>query len=344
MTQSKIQTKRFYKMDKALQLVEGTNVAALWAHLIDGYNYFVEKEKVETENTLFQSAKAIQAFTGIGVKAQATARKRLEELGFLKHKVAAIPGHATKSTFYILYPDAYEKWCQQHDYDKLRDEKYHELQDSTEHDKLDQWIKDNTKDTHKQALKRMNQKQSAVGTFANPTEGHLQTSPGDICNTPKDTVIETIEIETVQVDNTQTNGKGCVYAGEPYIYLKGQTKEQLLDLVIDVYKEAIIEYHPDDFSKSSFDDDRFIGSLDIIEKEFSKLQIEAAANCYIGILGYLDDMVEQLTENPTKFRAAHKLENLLKFNRKVIFSRENKKRGELIYEADHRAKRPERSL
>ncbi len=340
----KIQTERFYKMDKALQLVEGTTVAAFWGHLIDAYNYFVEKKMITTENTMFQSAKAIHAFTGIGVKAQGTARKRLKEMGFLVFKVAAIPGQATKSTFYILFPDTYKEWTDKNEFDQLRDDKYHDLQDPAERDKLDDWIKENMDDAHKQTLKRMNQKQKSTGTFANPTDGHLQTIPTDICKCPKDTVIETILIETLELENTQKSKDGCVYSGQPYPYIKGKTNSELLDMVIEDYTEAIVQHHPDYVSKNDFDKDRYIGNLDVIDKEFSELEISAAANFYIGILGYLDDLEEQLLENESKFKAAHKLENLLKFNRKIVLSRENINRGERIAKAHYAPSKPEKSL
>lgn len=340
----KIQTERFYKMDKALQLVEDTNVAALWAHLIDAYNFFVEKEMVVTELTIFQSAKTIQAFTGIGVKAQATARKRLEELGFLKFRVAAIPGQATKSTFYILYPAAYKKWTEEHDFDKLRDEKYHELQDSAEREKLDQWIKDNMKDDQKQTLDRMNQKQKSLGTFANHTLGHLQTHPTDICNTPKDTVIETEVIETSQVEKTQSNEVSCVYRGEPYKYLKGKTKEELLDMIIETYQTKILINHPNYNSMADFKEARYIGDLSNIEVKFLELSIEVAANLYIGILGYLDYLEEELLENPNRFTAAHKLENLLVSNRKQVLTRANVSRGDKVGARLHKPHRPLKSL
>lgn len=229
----KNKTERFYKMNKALQLIEGTTVAAFWAHLMDAYNYFKIKEMVEVENTLYQAAKVTQAFTGIGTKSQNSAKKRLAELGFLKHKVASKPGEATKSTYYILYPDVYDKWIEDHDYDKLRDRKYKELQNPEDKGRLDQWLIDNVPAPSNQLDTDLGQMQTAEGTFANHTQGHLQSSPKDICKLPKDTVIETIEVET-----TQTRG-GVVYAGKPYKYLQGKSKIEILELVINAYSETI---------------------------------------------------------------------------------------------------------
>ena len=92
---------RFYRMSKALQLVEGIYVASLWAHLIDAYEYFEREKMIETDNTFYQSSTAIKAFAGIGIKAQSTARERLVELGFIKFKVASIKRSGYKN--HILY-------------------------------------------------------------------------------------------------------------------------------------------------------------------------------------------------------------------------------------------------
>lgn len=330
---------RFYKMNKALQLVEGTIVAAFWAHLMDAYSFFEVNGMLEKENTLYQSSKVIQAFTGIGTKAQNSAKKRLTELDFLKYRVASKPGEATKTTIFVLYPDVFEKWMDDHDYDKLRNEKYLELQPEWDKDRLDQWFLVNTSLPSIQVDTDLGQMQIAEGTFANHTHGHLQIAEGtfakrpkDICKVPKEHVIETIEVETLKVENTQKSDQGCVYSKGEYELLHGKSKREILELIIDTYSR---EVKASVSEAGVYDMNRFIGSIERIEVEFNKLDIAVGVNFYIGLLGYLKSLQEKLPSNPKAFDAAHKLENLLKFKSDIVFSVANKKAGKPIYERAH---------
>ncbi len=320
-------------MDKALQLVEGSNVAAFWAHLMDAYNYFEVHGTLENENTLYQSAKVIQSFTRIGTKAQNSAKKRLAELGFLKYRVASKPGEATKTTIFILYPDVFQRWIKDHDYDKLRDEKYKELQNPDDKARLDQWISDNAPALENQSNTDLDQMQTAEGTFANHTQGHLQSSPGDISKLPKDNVIETIEVDTIEVETTQTKEKGVVYDGKEYEYLQGKNKGEILELIINAYSDTIRKNVTEG---SIFSDERYIGSINKIEALYNQFEIEVCVNFYICILGYLQNLSQKLVHNPKAFDVALKLENVLRFKQEEMLSVENKMSGERKYISLHK--------
>lgn len=326
---------RFYKVDKALQLVEGTNVAAFWAHLMDAYNYFEVNGTLENENTLYQSAKVIQSFTKIGTKAQNSAKKRLAELGFLKYRVASKPGEATKTTIFILYPDVFQRWLEDHDYDKLRDKKYKELQTPEDKARLDQWLEDNTPLANNQRYTDLGQKQTAEGTFANHTQGHLQTAEGILCKAPKEHVIETKELETIKIETTQTSDGGCVYLGEEYAYLQGKSKSEILELAINEYSKTISK-NISDFALYS--DSRYIGELSKIEPLFNKYDLDKGVRFYVGVLGYLESLVRKKIANPKAFDAAYKFENLLKFQEDIVFTLKNKELGSRRYEQIHSPK------
>ncbi len=332
-TKKIINTERYYKMDKALQLIEGTNIAAFWAHLVDAYNYFKERDMIDVDNTLYQAAKVTQAFTGIKTKSQNAAKKRLAEMGFLKYKVASKPGEATKSTFYILYPEIYEEWIENHDYDKLRDDKYKELQITGDKARLDQWINDNAPALSNQKDTYLGQKQIALGTFANHTQGHLQSSLGDISKFPKEHVIETKEVETKEVETTQTKEKGVVYLGKEYEYLQGKSKSDILELTIDYYASSI---KTNISEAENYDEIRYIGRLGMIEELFNKFDVDVCVNFYVGILGYIQGLHRKINSNPKAFDAAYKLENLIRFNPDIVFSVENKKRAERTYISKHK--------
>lgn len=329
MNVQKIQIKRFYKMDKSLQLIEGTNVAALWAHLVDTYNFFLDVNKIELENTMYQSAKTIEAFTGMKIKAQDTAKKKLKELGFIKYTVTTIPGRAIKTTFYILFPKKYEEWVEAHDYNTLRDEKFNELQQAGDRERLNEWLKDNMTDEQKKALKRIGQKQIDLGTLANPTLGDLHTPLTDVCKNQKDNVIETIVIETKDPENTQSN-KSCVYSGDEHSFLNGKNHNDLLDEIIAFYKENISNNHPDCIAGIEFDYARYIGNDVVVDTEFKKLDIDVAANLFVAIHGYVDKMDEEMISNQHRFKAALKFENILRFKMDEILNRDHMNRGIMV--------------
>lgn len=327
----KKQIDRFYRMSKALQLVEGIYVASLWAHLNDAYEYFIRDEMIEIENTFYQSSTAITAFSGIGNKAIKTARERLVELGFIKYKVAAIKGQATKTTYYILYPEVYEKWVKGHNYDELRDQKYKEILATTSSiERINDWIDENVTKPVKNKRDSMVQKQKSKGTFANTTKEHLLTSTEHISKPSKEHVIDTLIIDTKQSHNTQTKGKGCVYSSSEYSYLVGKDHKTLLDEIIVYYRNKILEHHPDYLKGKEFDYKRYIGNDDKVENEFEKLEIDIAANLYVCIHGYIDKMEEEILTNQRRFTAAYMFERLLTFHQDDVLTRDFMNRGKRV--------------
>jgi len=90
-----------------------------------------------------------------------------------------------------------------------------------------------------------------------------------------------------------------------------------------------------------YNEHRYIGNITKIEEQFNKFEIDACVNFYIGILGYLLDLENNLNSNPKAFDVAHKLENLLKFNQDTVFSVTNKRLGIKRYESIHGPKTQE---
>ncbi len=335
-----IQIERFYMLDKSLQLIEGTIVAAFWAHLVDTYNYFA-KEDASFDNTIYQSSKVIQAFTSIGQKAQDKAKVRLKELGFIDYMVATKPGEATKVTVYLLNQQGYYEWYKKHEFDELRRDQYEKLQNHKDRKRLDEWKKKSMKKLGIQEGSNNGEKQKSKKQFAKKPKDSLQDDLKPISNDLKENVIENKEIES-NIDNKIIEDTDVVYSDEKYAYLKGKSKKDIALLIVESYSSGIKShrYH----LEQGYSDDRYIGDLNKIETKILSLDVAIAVSYYIGILGYLDGLRSKFFSNQKAYQTSYKLENLIYFNVGIISSLENMQQGARTYRSKHEPKIEEINL